>query len=105
MGRARSVARGPLGFSVIDLVFASTALCVVCAIAIPHTLTTIERARGLAAARYLAMRMTLARAQAVSRSHAATTRRRTPKTLSVCREICCDRFGGAPVAYFASLGP
>ena len=39
-----------------------------CAIAIPRTLTTIERARGLAAARYLAMRMTLARAQAVSRS-------------------------------------
>ncbi len=68
MGRARPIARGPLGFSVLDLLFASTAVCVVCAIAIPQTLSTIERSRGLAAARYLAMRMTLARAQAVSRS-------------------------------------
>jgi len=68
MGRAQPIARGPRGFSVIDLVFASTALCVVCAFAIPQTVTLIERSRGLAAARYLAMRMTLARAQAVSRS-------------------------------------
>ena len=43
-------------------------VCVLCAIAIPQTLTTIERSRGLAAARYLAGRMALARAQAVSRS-------------------------------------
>lgn len=39
-----------------------------CAVAIPQTLVTIERSRGLAAARYLAGRMALARAQAVSRS-------------------------------------
>jgi Tfp pilus assembly protein FimT len=39
-----------------------------CAVAIPQTLSTIERARGFAAARYLASRMALARAQAVSRS-------------------------------------
>jgi hypothetical protein len=68
MGRAQPVACGPLGFSVIDLVFACAALCVLCAIAIPHTLTGIERSRGLAAARYLAAQMALARAQAVSRS-------------------------------------
>jgi hypothetical protein len=43
-------------------------LCVLCAVAIPQTLVTIERSRGLAAARYLAGRMALARAQAVSRS-------------------------------------
>jgi hypothetical protein len=67
-GRAPPVARGPLGFGVIDLVFASAALCVLCAIAIPQALATIERSRGLAAARYLAGRMALARAQAVSRS-------------------------------------
>jgi hypothetical protein len=68
VGRAQSVARGPLGFSVIDLVFAAATLCVLCAVAIPQTLTTIERSRGLAAARYLGSRIALARAQAVSRS-------------------------------------
>jgi len=67
-GRAQPNARGPRGFGVIDLVFTCALLCVLCAIAIPQTLTTIERSRGLAAARYLAGRMALARAQAVSRS-------------------------------------
>ena len=43
-------------------------VCVLCAVAIPQTLTTVERSRGLAAARYLASRMSLARAQAVSHS-------------------------------------
>jgi hypothetical protein len=62
------MARGPHGFSILDLVFSCAALGVVCAVAIPQTLTTIERSRGLAAARYLAGRIALARAQAVSRS-------------------------------------
>jgi type II secretory pathway pseudopilin PulG len=66
--RAQLLARGPRGFTLIDLVFSCTALCVICAVAIPQTMTTIERARGFAAARYLASRMALARAQAVSRS-------------------------------------
>jgi hypothetical protein len=66
--RARSVARGPQGFSVMDLVFSCAALCVLCAVTVPQTLATVERARGLAAARYLAGRMALARAQAVSHS-------------------------------------
>jgi hypothetical protein len=52
----------------IDLVFACTVVCVMCAVAIPQTLSTIERSRAAAAARYLASRMALARAQAVSRS-------------------------------------
>lgn len=39
-----------------------------CAVAIPQTVSTIERSRGAAAARYLASRMRLARSQAVSRS-------------------------------------
>jgi Tfp pilus assembly protein FimT len=39
-----------------------------CALAVPQTLSTIERSRGFAAARYLASRTALARAQAVSRS-------------------------------------
>jgi hypothetical protein len=66
--RARQSARGPRGFSLIDLVFSCAVLCVLGAVAIPQTLTTIERSRGLAAARYLAGQMALARALAVSRS-------------------------------------
>ena len=50
------------------MVFSCTVICIMCAVAIPQTLSTIERARGFAAARYLASRMALARAQAVSRS-------------------------------------
>ena len=38
------------------------------AVAIPRTISTIDRSRGLAAARYLAARMALARAQAVGRA-------------------------------------
>jgi type II secretory pathway pseudopilin PulG len=41
---------------------------VLLAVAVPQTLTTVDRARGLAAARYLSGRMALARAQAVGRS-------------------------------------
>ena len=64
----QQIARGPHGVSLNHLVFACATLGVICAVAIPQTLTTIERARGAAAARYLASRMALARAQAVSRS-------------------------------------
>jgi type II secretory pathway pseudopilin PulG len=67
-GRARLLARGPHGFTVIDLVFSCAVVCVICAVAIPQTLSTIERSRAVAAARYLASRMALARAQAVSHS-------------------------------------
>jgi Tfp pilus assembly protein FimT len=44
------------------------------AIAVPRVLAPIDRARGLAAARYVAARMALARAQAVSRSAAVALR-------------------------------
>lgn len=67
-GRARTWARGPLGFSAIDLVFTCAAVCVLCAVAIPQTLSTIDRSRSLGAARYLASRIALARAMAVNRS-------------------------------------
>ena len=72
--RARLPARGPHGFTLIDMVFSCTVVCVLCAVAIPQTLSSIERARGFAAARYLASRMALARAQAVSRSAAIALR-------------------------------
>jgi Type II transport protein GspH len=41
---------------------------VLSAIAIPQTITTVDRSRGLAAVRYLAGRMALAKAEAVGRS-------------------------------------
>lgn len=66
--RAQRLARGPRGFTVVDLVFTCAVVCVVCAVAIPQARSTIERARAVAAARYLASRMALARAQAVGRS-------------------------------------
>jgi type II secretory pathway pseudopilin PulG len=43
-------------------------VCVLAAIAAPRLLASTDRSRGLMAARYLAGRMALARAQAVSRS-------------------------------------
>ena len=48
--------------------FAAATLCVLMAAALPQTMSTVNRSRGLAAARYLAARMALARAQAVGRS-------------------------------------
>lgn len=57
-----------LGFTVLDIVFAAAVLSVLLAVAIPRTISTIDRSRGLAAARYLAARMALARAQAVGRA-------------------------------------
>jgi hypothetical protein len=44
--RAQLLARGPHGFTILDLVFSCAALCVMCAVAIPQTLSTIERSRG-----------------------------------------------------------
>lgn len=52
----------------MDLVFSCAVISLMCAVAIPQTVATIERARGAAAARYLAGRMALARARAVGRS-------------------------------------
>jgi hypothetical protein len=56
------------GFSVLDVVFAAGTLCVLFAIAIPQTIASVDRSRGVAAARYLAARLALARAQAISRA-------------------------------------
>ena len=56
------------GYTVLDVVFAAAVLTVLMAVSIPQTLTVVNRSRGLAAARYLAARIALARAQAVGRS-------------------------------------
>ena len=56
------------GFTLLEVIFVSASLCVLMAVAIPQFLTTVDRSRGRAAARYLASRIALARSQAVSRS-------------------------------------
>jgi type II secretory pathway pseudopilin PulG len=57
----------PPGFTIIDLIAVAALMLVLSAIAIPQVLAGADRSKGLAAARFLAARMTLARAQAVSR--------------------------------------
>lgn len=56
------------GYTLIDALCAMTVLCILAGISIPNVLSGVDRSRGLAAARFLAARMGLARAQAVSRS-------------------------------------
>jgi prepilin-type N-terminal cleavage/methylation domain-containing protein len=59
---------GSGGFTILEVMFVVAVMGVLVAIAVPRTLSGLDRSRGLAAARYLASRMNLARAQAVSRS-------------------------------------
>lgn len=63
-----SPAAGQRGFSALELLFVTTCVGLLAAIAIPRVLSTIDRSRGIAAARYLAGRMAIARARAVNRS-------------------------------------
>lgn len=57
-----------MAFTLLDVIFAMTIAGIVAAIAIPHTLVSVERSKAWAAARYLSGRMGLARMQAVGRS-------------------------------------
>jgi Tfp pilus assembly protein FimT len=67
--RPRPARRGTAaGVTFLDAIFALGVMGVLAAIAIPETMAGIERARTVAAARYLAARMGLARAQAVARA-------------------------------------
>jgi prepilin-type N-terminal cleavage/methylation domain-containing protein len=56
------------GYTLIELVFAAGLIAVLAAAAIPPLSAGIERSRTIGAARYLASRLALARAQAVARS-------------------------------------
>lgn len=56
------------GFTLVEVLFAATLTVLLMAIAIPQLLVSVDRSRGMAATRYLASRMALARMQAVSRS-------------------------------------
>jgi len=66
--------RDARGFTLLEAIFVAGVACVLAAVAVPQLLAPIDRARGLSAARYLATRMALARAQAVSRSAAIALR-------------------------------
>jgi type II secretory pathway pseudopilin PulG len=54
------------GFTLVELLFALGLAAVLCGLAVPSILRTIDRSRALAAVRYLASRMTLARMQAAT---------------------------------------
>jgi prepilin-type N-terminal cleavage/methylation domain-containing protein len=62
------------GYTLIELLFAVALVTVVSGIAVASVARTVERARGQAAARYLAARMTLARTQAVTWGSAVALR-------------------------------
>jgi Tfp pilus assembly protein FimT len=56
------------GYTLVDVLCGSTLFCILAGISVPVLLTNVDRSRGAAAARYLASRASLARAQAVGRS-------------------------------------
>lgn len=56
------------GYTLVELMFAAGLVAVLAAAAIPQLNAAIERTRTIGAARYLASRLALARAQAVARS-------------------------------------
>jgi Tfp pilus assembly protein FimT len=56
------------GYTFIEVVFAAGLIAVLAAAAIPQLSAGVERSRTVGAARYLASRLALARAQAVARS-------------------------------------
>ena len=56
------------GYTLIELVFAAGLITILAAAAIPQLTAGVERSRTVGAARYLASRLALARAQAVARS-------------------------------------
>ena len=63
---ARGDASG--GYTLVELLFVAASIAILAAAAIPQLTAGVERSRTLGAARYLASRLALARAQAVARS-------------------------------------
>jgi prepilin-type N-terminal cleavage/methylation domain-containing protein len=56
------------GFTLIEVIFVAGLVAVLSGMAVPQLMVTVDRQRAWAATRYVAARMTLARAQAVKRS-------------------------------------
>lgn len=71
-GRSSQCPRLPVercaGYTLLEILFALAALCILTSISVPNMLASVDRSRGAGAARYLASRMALARARAVGRS-------------------------------------
>jgi prepilin-type N-terminal cleavage/methylation domain-containing protein len=62
-------ARSPTrGYTLVELMFATATIGILAAAAVPQLTAGLERTRAMSAARYLAGRLALARAQAVTRS-------------------------------------
>jgi prepilin-type N-terminal cleavage/methylation domain-containing protein len=66
--RPRPPVGGSRGYTLLEILFASTLLCILLGISVPGVLAAVDRSRGAGAARYLASRMALARARAVGRA-------------------------------------
>ena len=60
--------RGPSspGFTLVELLFGLALVAILCGMSVPLIVRSIDRSRGLVAARYLATRLTLARMQAAT---------------------------------------
>jgi Tfp pilus assembly protein FimT len=56
------------GFTLVELIVTAALVMIACAIAVPELLGSMSRARGLAAARYLATKVAQARTHAIARS-------------------------------------
>ena len=66
--RPFALVAGIRGYTLIEMLFVTSLIAIVSAIAVPQSLVTLDRARAAAAARYLASRMAMARSHAVMRS-------------------------------------
>ena len=76
MGRGQSGPRpaGAAGYSLIETMLVCTIVAIVAAVAVPVSLAGVDRARGWAAARFVAARFVKARAQAVGRGASVAVR-------------------------------
>lgn len=68
MHSRRRAPPGDPGFTLLEAIFVVTFVALMVAMAVPRLLASVDRSRGVAGARYLATRLALARATAVSRS-------------------------------------
>lgn len=66
--RSHSSREGNGGFTLVEVLFTLGLIGVLTIVSVPQVLSSLSKSRGVAAARYVASRMALARAQAVSRS-------------------------------------
>ncbi len=64
---SRILSRRTHGYSLIEVLFVASLAALIAAMAIPQTLTSLDRSRTMAAGRLLTSRMMLARTQAIAR--------------------------------------